>query len=448
MAHIVFVTYGIASYLNAGFALAAQLRQRGHRITYVSSLDVGDAVRMQGFDFVLLQEEHRIRQDPERLVLERMSWWRRLRHRAALIRVGRRQRHFYLQSSEWDGVMARLRPDLLLIDEELPETIMGTAYYGVPTLLVQYINATRRHPGVPPVSSGLIPDGSWWNRLAIAMQWRWLLLKRGVFRTVAPLYFADTDRHSILQALAAKTGFVGRTSARHWFPIVFPEIPTLFLEAPEYDFPHEGQVDGYYVGPMVWRERTDDVDDPEAMASLQTFMMENAAQKRPLIYCSLGTTWHSNVAYLQRVIDAFRRHPAWDLVLVIGRDTPPAAFHDVPQNVLLCSYVPQLMVLAQADLMLTHGGVGTINECITFDVPMIVYSTGNMEQHGSAARVVYHGMGLRGDIDSASAETIAARIAQMLATPTFAENVAQMQRIYARYEAEARAVTLIEAQLS
>ncbi|KAA3664904.1 MAG: hypothetical protein DWQ04_03340 [Chloroflexi bacterium] len=421
MAHIVFMTYGITSYLNTSFAVAAGLRARGHRVTYVSSLDVETAVTTQGFNFMLLADEARIRQDPERLQLERLPGRQRYQQRDALIRVGQRQRDYYLESDEWSRMLEVLQPDVLCIDEELPEAIIRLSSHSIPMLLVQYIGDTRYRPGLPPASSHLVPDGSLQSRVKIQVEWLKLWAKRGLTHLLAPLFYAGTDRRSIIRALAKQVGFdYGRAAFHHWFPMTFPDIPTLILAAPVFDFAPPPQVDGAYVGPMVWSDRVDAVDEGTSAAV---------------------------EAFLQRVVAAFRQRPEWDLVLASGVETAVSHFEPIPENVLVCERVPQLRLLEQADVVLTHGGIGTINECITYGVPMITYSTGKMEQNGSAARVEFHEMGLRSAIDDTPAEAIAAQIAHVLSNPHYRANVTKMQALYQQYHAENRAVEHIETVL-
>jgi hypothetical protein len=404
-------------------------------------------VQRQGFNFVLLADEARIRQDPERLQLERLPSRQRYLRRKALIRVRQRQRDHYLESDEWALLLDELQPDILIIDEELPEAIIRIASLGKPMLLMQYFISTRWQPGIPPADSHLIPDGSLLNRIKITGEWLALWMKRSLTHVLAPLIYAGIDRRSIIRSLARQTGFdYRRAVVHHWFPILFPDIPTLFLSAPEFDFTHEQEINGAYLGPLVWPQRVDVVNE-KTTKKLDTFLSLNAASGRPLIYCSLGTFWQMDIDYLQRVNRAFQLRPEWDLVLASGRGTAPDNFQPIPENVLVLKRVPQLQVLEQSDVVLTHGGIGTINECITYGVPMIVYSTGQVDQNGNAARVEHHGLGLRGVINSSSPETIAGQIAQVLTEPHFRTNVQQMQAIYKRYQVEGRAVAIVEGLL-
>jgi UDP:flavonoid glycosyltransferase YjiC (YdhE family) len=339
-----------------------------------------------------------------------------------------------------------LQPDVLLIDEELPEIIIRATSLNVPMRLVQYFGGTRWRPGLPPLSSHLVPDGRLRTRFQIEVVWLALWVKRCLTHLLAPLFYAGTDRRSIIQAIAAQTGFdYSLAEFHHWFPMTFPNIPTLTLAAPEFDFAPMTTTGEEYVGPMVWTDRVDAMDSLTA-AELEAFLIQNKEQKRPLIYCSLGTFWQMDLDFLQRVVAAFQQRPEWDLVLASGPGMEMDHFAPLPDNVVVYKRVPQLTVLEQADVVLTHGGIGTINECITFGVPMVVYSTGKLDQNGNAARILFHNLGLRGKIDE-TPSSISTKIAEILEKPRFRANVERMQTIYGRYQTDNRAVELIESLL-
>ncbi|MEM8931407.1 MAG: nucleotide disphospho-sugar-binding domain-containing protein, partial [Acidobacteriota bacterium] len=85
-----------------------------------------------------------------------------------------------------------------------------------------------------------------------------------------------------------------------------------------------------------------------------------------------------------------------DLVLGLGQLFDDVDF-EPPSNILVLDWAPQVEILQRADVAITHGGVATIGECARFGVPMLVYSTGFVEQDGNAARVAFHQLGVLGE---------------------------------------------------
>ncbi len=47
--------------------------------------------------------------------------------------------------------------------------------------------------------------------------------------------------------------------------------------------------------------------------------------------------------------------------------------------------------------MITHGGASSVKKCLYYGVPMIVIPFAE-DQYGTAARVVYHGLGVRAEL--------------------------------------------------
>jgi len=65
-----------------------------------------------------------------------------------------------------------------------------------------------------------------------------------------------------------------------------------------------------------------------------------------------------------------------------------------PGNVRLMSFVPQPLLLESADLILTHGGFGSISEAIRTGTPMVHLPMFSDQPH-NAARTAHLGLGIQ-----------------------------------------------------
>lgn len=92
---------------------------------------------------------------------------------------------------------------------------------------------------------------------------------------------------------------------------------------------------------------------------------------RPLIYISLGTVIKGAKSFFNKCIEAFREQNV-DVIISVGNKFSIEQLKNIPANIKIYNSVPQLRVLALADLFTTHGGMNSINESIYFGVPMIV----------------------------------------------------------------------------
>jgi MGT family glycosyltransferase len=113
----------------------------------------------------------------------------------------------------------------------------------------------------------------------------------------------------------------------------------------------------------------------------------------PLIYVSTGTVNKAPLRFYRAVIEAFRDHPA-RVVLYVGHDIDPAALGRVPDRVVVSAeLLPQLQVLEQADVFVSHGGMNSVQEGLDHGVPMVLVPH-QLEQLINAKRVEALGAGV------------------------------------------------------
>ena len=167
-----------------------------------------------------------------------------------------------------------------------------------------------------------------------------------------------------------------------------------------------------------------------------------------MIYCSLGTVWSADETFLRRVVEVFRRRQDWDLVLGLGGKLDPSRLEPVPDNVLALSWAPQMDVLEAADCAITHGGITSINECISLGVPLVVYSTKHVDQDGTAARVRYRDLGVVADKDTDTVDQLERNIATVLDDERLGGHVDAMRQVVESYVGERRAESLVREVLA
>lgn len=447
MSHVVVLVAGLTSYLNAEFELANRLRRRGHTVTFVTPNPKAERrVEQQGFPFVLLGRESELMQvefDSTRKLGKR--------HGKRRIEIAKRRRRRFLDTSEVTSVLGDLDPDLLLIETEVHHYILGTSGLGISTLLLECQCSARRAVNVPPLSSTRTPTRGAWSSALVYFEWKLLHIRRRAQTLKTRVLTAGHDDHRTMQMLAnsALLPFADATMTKQWQHWTFRHVPTLYLSAWEFDFPHDVTDEEWYVGPMVFLERNEIDPDPRWLELIERLdrNVSSAGEKRPLVYCTMGTIF-SDREYYERVIEAFGGRPEYDLILSLGSNLDPASLKQAPENVHIFDYVPQLEVLRRADLMLTHAGIGAINECILFGVPMIVYSGGRIDQNGNSTRVRFHGLGLVGDKQHDSSEEIANLVDRVLTDPGFTESIESMRETYVAYRKADRSTERIEKYLA
>lgn len=126
--------------------------------------------------------------------------------------------------------------------------------------------------------------------------------------------------------------------------------------------------------------------------------------RRPRIYISLGTFFSARSDLIAKLVAAFRDEPV-DVVMARGV-TPRARLGRVPDHWIVDEYLPQPALIAQSDLVVTHGGNNTVTESLTAGVPMLVGPL-STDQFAGAADVESAGLGRAFDPNFDDAATIA-----------------------------------------
>jgi len=101
---------------------------------------------------------------------------------------------------------------------------------------------------------------------------------------------------------------------------------------------------------------------------------------RPLVYVSFGSQIGHQPALFRRVIDAVAKRSV-QLVASASDLASSRELGELPPNVLLRPYVPQLALLQRAAVLLTHGGANSIMEAIAYAVPPIIVPLCNDQFH-------------------------------------------------------------------
>ena len=91
----------------------------------------------------------------------------------------------------------------------------------------------------------------------------------------------------------------------------------------------------------------------------------------PLVYISLGTVFNVNPAFYGQCVEAFRDTDR-RVVLSVGAQVDVDRLPQIPDNFVVRNYVPQLQILREADVFITHGGMNSVSEGLWYGVPLVV----------------------------------------------------------------------------
>lgn len=165
-----------------------------------------------------------------------------------------------------------------------------------------------------------------------------------------------------------------------------------------------------------------------------------------VVLVSLGSSYTKQPDFYRECVRAFGDLPGWHLVLQAGRHVGPAELGNVPENVEVRSWVPQLAILKQADLFVTHAGAGGSQEGLATATPMIAVPQA-VDQFGNADMLVGLGVARRLDTQDATAEALRAAALALVDDPEAARRLKGIRAEMAEEGGTRRAADLIEAEL-
>jgi len=411
MATIAFVLDHEEGHLIPTFKLARQLVARGHQVRYLGLVDSGDFVRRQGFELVPILEDV-FPAGTVRKLWDTVEIWRDQGHEAVYDR-------FLGAISRGDGLdrqVLRTRPKLFILNSILGLNALVMDYrYGLPVvLLTPFLRPGSRAEHTAAHEEVLL-------RLAGGAT---------AFFELARKCDPGAQRfRDITARLIAMRELVQCPSEL--------ELPENLHADPEV----------FYVEAGIDLERRDDRDDRDDRG----FPWERLDAGRRILYCSLGSQTYLGgkekaAVFLRTVAAAAAQRPDWQLVLATGGLVEPADL-PLPADAIALPWIPQLPMLERAAVMITHGGLGTVKECIFRGVPMVVCAVAR-DQPLNAQRVVHHRLGLAGDFAAPPADGYFSLVDQVAGDPSFKENVERMRRRFVEIEESGIGVRLIEEVLA
>ena len=189
------------------------------------------------------------------------------------------------------------------------------------------------------------------------------------------------------------------------------------------DFPQERF---HFIGPSVY-ERSE-----ESFPALP----------KPVIYISIGTILKGAQRFFHTCIEAFQNEPV-TVILSAGKNFDISSLGNVPENFLIRNHVPQITVLKQASLFITHGGMNSVSEAMAHGVPMVVIPFVS-DQPVNAQQVARLGLGRVLDCKSITPQVLKETAFAVLSDKGIPEAIRSIQEELTHAPGNRGAVTIIE----
>jgi MGT family glycosyltransferase len=346
-------------------AVASRLVERGHDVRVLADPTVESDARAAGASFVPYREApHRTTRTAESDIIQD---WGATTPLGAFARA--RERHAFrpagLFAKETLAACAAHGSDAVVVDAMLFGGLVGAEASRLPWAALIPMTSFLPAEGRPPAALGLQPGSGAWGRL----------------RDRSLLAFGDRILwRSCLDLLNRARAEVELEPVAHPLDQIRRASRVLVMTSPHFDFDaptRSGNIE--YTGP--------ELADPAWATGIPP-----TRGGAPLVVVGLSTTYQRHERLLQRVIDALAPLSA-NVVVTLGPSLDSTMFH-APPSVTLVGHASHEALFAEARLVVTHGGHGTVIRALAAGVPLVVLPLGR-DQADNAARVVHAGAGVR-----------------------------------------------------
>lgn len=112
---------------------------------------------------------------------------------------------------------------------------------------------------------------------------------------------------------------------------------------------------------------------------------------QPTVYVTLGTVWNQDLSFFRIVLDSLAGRQV-NVVIALGPGRKPADLGPQPSNVQVCDFIPHAQLLGHCDLVICHGGAGSVLDALAAGLPLLIAPQA-ADQFYNAGRVVAAGAG-------------------------------------------------------
>ena len=161
------------------------------------------------------------------------------------------------------------------------------------------------------------------------------------------------------------------------------------------------------------------------------------------VYVTLGTVFNSASGDLWERLLAGLAGVEADIVVTIGRDLDPADLGEQPPHISIERFVPQATILGHTDLVVSHGGSGSLQATLAHGLPSVLLPLGADQPH-NAIRAEELGLAVLRDAATVTAHAIRQTVTAALQDDDMRRRTRDVAREMAELPSVVAAVPLLE----
>ncbi|MFD4116365.1 macrolide-inactivating glycosyltransferase [Streptomyces niveus] len=173
---------------------------------------------------------------------------------------------------------------------------------------------------------------------------------------------------------------------------------------------------------------------------------ERPAGAEKVLLVSLGSANTKQPGFYRACVEAFGDLPGWHVVLQIGKFVDPSELGEIPGNIEVHPWVPQLAILKKADAFITHAGAGGSQEGLATGTPMLAIPLA-VDQFGNADTLVQLGVARQLPMEDVTAQALREAVTALVADPEVARRGEEIKQDMAKEGGTHQAADIIESAL-
>ena len=385
------------SHTSRTFEVAKVLRQIGHEVVFASDGEYMKLPRDSGFPVLSI-----ITIDPDRVL--------------ACSRSGRANWYDYPLIEECVEAELELfdsfQPDLVLSDFRLP------------------LSTSCEIAGVP---LAVLLNASWTNYYAVRVKAPEHLSITNIFGKRIANLFVPWVKNLIITFDARPFNRFRREHSLQPFANIWDVWKgdlNLIVDIPEYG-PTTNLPDNFhYIGPIMW--------EPDLPAPM---WLEQLDSSRPVLYFSMGSTGYPR--FFEQAINIFGNADYQCVMTTAGL----VSLSDIPDNFYVTEYAPGSKIMEKSDMVVCHGGNGTIYQAMASGVPIIGIPTMH-DQEFNLDRVEALGIGIHLSELKFKPEHLETAVGKILSHDSYKDNAMHYKNSMSQYEGPQNGARLIDDWLN
>lgn len=405
---ILFDPFPSSGHISSFLRMAGYLRELGYRCVFVGQPEMLQPVSNRELETEFI---HPMEITKEKVQLKQGGWFDFMLQTFLGKRMKVMEEEHSISCRKYDRVFEKVKPNLIILDDQYATKAFFYSRYSIPIIRLQTKVNPMKHEGIPPFQSHHVPSGGTWSNVKIAWAWKRIFIRRHLTKAFFHMATLGQTTTNFLENNYAESGF--SLEEDRCFATGIKELPMVIATPRAFDFPRPKTSSIYHF--FRASEPAATLTDPRLTAIVQRRNEGNAK----IIYCSLGTVTSNYesvcTSFYHKLLKAVKLMKDVYFILSVGQQYDISRLADRPKNLSIFPSVPQKELLSHVDLMISHGGMNSIQECIHATAPMLILPLSlDWDQPGNGARVAFHGLGTVAKLRAVSVSDLLRAIVDIL----------------------------------